>query len=179
MPGTPLRSPSLQTARIHAGRIASYLGRTLLDGQSPAEARRADVALQDLTPKRSLLKDAPAEKLVEAVRVVAGGDALLAPRVARRVVEHFISHPGPRPEATQRLEDLTARELEVLRLVARGQSNAEIARELVISEHTAKTHVGHVLTKLRLRDRIQAVVFAYESGVVRAGEANDGTTVPR
>ncbi|HEY7198395.1 MAG TPA: response regulator transcription factor [Gaiellaceae bacterium] len=124
-----------------------------------------------------LLKDAPAEKLVEAVRVVAAGESLLAPSVARRVVEHYTSQPRPRPELQAALGDLTDRELQVLRLVARGRSNAEIARELVVSDHTAKTHVGHVLSKLRLRDRIQAVVFAYESGLVRPGEAAEAGTL--
>ncbi len=117
-----------------------------------------------------LLKDDPAEKLIEAVRVVAAGDALLAPSVARRVIEHFAALPRPRADLAAALEELTARELEVLRLVAGGLSNAEIAAALVVSEHTAKTHVGHVLSKLALRDRIQAVVFSYESGLVRAGE---------
>jgi DNA-binding NarL/FixJ family response regulator len=116
-----------------------------------------------------LVKDAPAEKLLEAVRVVAAGDALLAPTVARRVIERFAELPTPQPALAASLTELTARELEVLRLIARGHSNPEIARELVISEHTAKTHVGHVLTKLRLRDRIQAVIFAYESGLIRPG----------
>ena len=116
-----------------------------------------------------LIKDAPAEKLLEGVRVVAAGDALLAPSVARRVIERFAQLPAPRTEPAEALSRLTERELEVLRLVARGLSNAEIGRELYVSDHTAKTHVGHVLGKLGLRDRIQAVVFAYESGLVRPG----------
>lgn len=116
-----------------------------------------------------LIKDAPAEKLVEAVRVVAAGEALLAPTVARRVIERFAELPSPRPDLCAALDELTEREMEVLRLVARGYSNPEVARELVISEHTAKTHVGHVLRKLHLRDRIQAVILAYESGLVRPG----------
>ena len=115
-----------------------------------------------------LLKDAPPEQLVDAIRVVAAGDALLAPSVTRRVIEEFARKPsaGPPPPS---LAELTARELEVLRLVARGLSNAEIAAELVLSDTTVKTHVARVLRKLGLRDRIQAVVFAYESGVVEPG----------
>ncbi len=118
-----------------------------------------------------LIKDAPAETLLEAVRVVAAGEALLAPSVARRVIERFASLPVPSPELTEALERLTGREREVLRLLARGLSNAEIGKELFVSEHTAKTHVGHVLSKLALRDRIQAVIFAYEAGFVTPGGA--------
>jgi DNA-binding NarL/FixJ family response regulator len=117
-----------------------------------------------------LIKDAPAESLLEAVRVVAAGEALLAPSVARRVIERFASLPSPAPELVDALERLTDREREVLRLVARGLSNAEIGKELYVSDHTAKTHVGHVLAKLGgLRDRIQAVIFAYEAGFVTPG----------
>jgi DNA-binding NarL/FixJ family response regulator len=115
-----------------------------------------------------LLKEAPPEQLVEAVRIVAAGDALLAPAVTRRVIEEFArTSPVAAPPAV--LGELTPRELEVLRELGRGRSNAEIAAELVISEATAKTHVARVLMKLGLRDRAQAVVFAYESGLVRAG----------
>jgi DNA-binding NarL/FixJ family response regulator len=117
-----------------------------------------------------LLKDAPPEQLVDAIRVVAAGDALLAPSVTRRVIEEFARRPSPGPPPGE-LAALTARELEVLRLIARGLSNAEIAAELVLSDTTVKTHVAHVLQKLRLRDRIQAVVFAYESGMVEPGAA--------
>jgi DNA-binding NarL/FixJ family response regulator len=117
-----------------------------------------------------LLKDAPPEQLVDAIRVVAAGDALLAPSVTRRVIEEFARRPSPGPPPAT-LAELTARELEVLRLVARGLSNAEIARELVVSDTTVKTHVAHLLQKLRLRDRIQAVVYAYEAGVVEPGAA--------
>jgi DNA-binding NarL/FixJ family response regulator len=113
-----------------------------------------------------LLKDATAEELVAAVRVLASGEALLAPAVTRRVVEAFRGTPEPDPELQRALEELTAREIEVLRLVAAGRSNAELARELVVSEATAKTHVSNLLGKLRLRDRVQAVIFAYESGLV-------------
>jgi DNA-binding NarL/FixJ family response regulator len=116
-----------------------------------------------------LLKDAPPEELLQAVRIVAAGEALLAPAVTRRVVEAFASRSAPtRPPA---LDRLTERELEVLRLLARGRSNAEIAAELVVGDTTAKTHVAHVLGKLGLRDRVQAVVLAYESGLVEPGRS--------
>jgi DNA-binding NarL/FixJ family response regulator len=119
-----------------------------------------------------LLKDTPADRLLDGVRVAASGDALLAPSVTRRLIEQFARTapmaPGAVPAAAA---ELTARELEVLRLVARGLSNAEIAAELVLGENTIKTHVAHVLAKLGLRDRVQAVVFAYESGLVPAGES--------
>ena len=120
-----------------------------------------------------LLKDTPPEQLVEAIRIVAGGDALLSPVVTRRVIAEFVRRPPA--AALQRapgLDDLTARELEILRLMARGLSNAEIAAEAFVSETTVKTHVARILMKLRLRDRVQAVVFAYEHGIVQAGEAH-------
>lgn len=113
-----------------------------------------------------LLKDASAADLVSGVRVVAAGDALLAPSITRRLIGDFARrrrHQRPSPGATA---GLTPRELDVLRLIARGLSNAEIAGELVLAEQTIKTHVGHVLTKLGLRDRTQAVVYAYENGLV-------------
>jgi DNA-binding NarL/FixJ family response regulator len=114
-----------------------------------------------------LLKDAPADRLLDAVRVAAAGDALLAPSVTRRLIEQFARAarpaPGTVPEA---LADLTPRELEVLRLLARGLSNTEVAAELVLGENTIKTHVAHLLRKLGLRDRAQAVVLAYETGLV-------------
>jgi DNA-binding NarL/FixJ family response regulator len=117
-----------------------------------------------------LLKDTPPEQLVEAIHVVAKGDALLSPSITRRVIGEFIRHP---PESLQKpppeLSELTARELEMLRYIARGLSNAEIAREAFVSETTVKTHVARILMKLRLRDRVQAVVFAYETGIVEAG----------
>jgi DNA-binding NarL/FixJ family response regulator len=115
-----------------------------------------------------LLKDTPAEELVRAVRVVAGGEALLAPSVTRRLIEEFSRGPA-RPTPPTELATLTEREHEVLGLMARGLSNAEIADELVRGETTVKTHVGRILTKLRLRDRVQAVVLAYESGLVTPG----------
>ncbi|MFE5295642.1 response regulator [Streptomyces sp. NPDC056632] len=114
-----------------------------------------------------LLKDVRRDDLVHAVRVVAGGESLLAPSVARRLVEQYTSG-GPR-RTDPRLDVLTARERETLLLLARGLSNAEIAAELVVSDHTVKTHVGNVLAKLGLRDRIQAVICAYETGLVAAG----------
>jgi DNA-binding NarL/FixJ family response regulator len=123
-----------------------------------------------------LLKDAPREQLVTAVRTVARGEALLAPAITQRLIERFVARP-PAEEAAPGLAELSARELEVLRLVARGLSNAEIASELVVGEATVKTHVARILRKLDLRDRVQAVVLAYETGLVepgasaRAGEA--------
>ena len=118
-----------------------------------------------------LLKDATPEQLIDAIHAVALGESVLAPSVTRRVVEAFVRVPpdtgAPHPE----LETLTARELEVLALLARGHSNSEIAAELVVSEATTKTHVRNVLAKLGLRDRIQAVVFGYESGLIRPGAA--------
>jgi DNA-binding NarL/FixJ family response regulator len=114
-----------------------------------------------------LLKNAPPEQLISAVRVVAAGDALLAPQVTRRVIEQFTRLPPP--GSTDALAGLTEREREVLELVARGLSNAEIAAQLFVSDATVKSHVAHLLAKLRLRDRVQAVVLAYESGLVRPG----------
>ncbi len=119
-----------------------------------------------------LLKDTPPEQLVEAIRIVAGGDALLSPVVTRRVIAEFVRRPPAAAlQPAPGLDDLTARELEILRLMARGLSNAEIAAEAFVSETTVKTHVARILMKLRLRDRVQAVVFAYEHGIVQAGEA--------
>jgi DNA-binding NarL/FixJ family response regulator len=116
-----------------------------------------------------LLKDTPAEDLVTAVRVVAGGDALLSPSVTRRLIEEFARQPVGQTAQPAALASLTARELEVLKLMARGMTNGEIARDLVVSETTVKTHVGRVLDKLSLRDRVQAVVFAYETALIRPG----------
>ena len=117
-----------------------------------------------------MLKDTPPEQLVEAIHVVAGGDALLSPSITKRVIEEFVARP---PESVRKpppeLDELTTRELEMLRYLARGLSNAEIAREAFVSETTVKTHVARILMKLRLRDRVQAVVFAYESGIVQPG----------
>jgi DNA-binding NarL/FixJ family response regulator len=117
-----------------------------------------------------LLKDTPPEQLVQAIHVVAEGEALIAPSITKRLIEEFVraggaSHTEPPPGVA----DLTSRELEVLRLIARGLSNAEIAKELFVSETTVKTHVARVLMKLHIRDRVQAVVLAYESGLVQPG----------
>jgi DNA-binding NarL/FixJ family response regulator len=120
-----------------------------------------------------LLKDALAAELVSAVRVVASGEAVVAPTVTRRLIERFIGD-GPEPARPQldALDILTAREREVLTLVARGLANAEIARRLFLSEGTVKTHVSRVLAKLGLRDRLQAVILAYETGLIRIGQAS-------
>jgi DNA-binding NarL/FixJ family response regulator len=118
-----------------------------------------------------LLKDATRDELVNGIRVVAAGEALLAPSVTRRLIADFAkTRPAARGKPAQRLKGLTQRETEVLTLVARGRSNTEIAETLVLAEQTVKTHVSRVLTKLGLRDRAQAVVFAYESGLVAPGE---------
>jgi DNA-binding NarL/FixJ family response regulator len=116
-----------------------------------------------------LLKDAPAEQLVEAVRIVTAGEAILAPAVTRPVIERFAARAVVDGELRRRLESLTRRETEVLTLLSRGLSNAEIADSLVVSEATAKTHVAGILTKLGVRDRVQAVIAAYESGLVQPG----------
>jgi DNA-binding NarL/FixJ family response regulator len=120
-----------------------------------------------------LLKDIRPEQLAEAVRVAAAGDALLAPAITRRLIEEFVRRPPPGSGPPAELSQLTERELEVLKLIARGLSNAEIAAELYLSEATVKTHITHVLTKLNLRDRVQAVVLAYESGLVQAGNERE------
>jgi DNA-binding NarL/FixJ family response regulator len=120
-----------------------------------------------------LLKDVPAEQLADGVRVVAAGEALLAPSVTRRLLSEF-AQVRPRDAAPPpAFEDLTPRELEVFRLIARGLSNAEVAQELIVSETTVKTHVARVLMKLGLRDRIQAVVLAYESGIIQPGAEDE------
>ena len=116
-----------------------------------------------------LLKDAPAAELVHAVRVVAAGEALLAPSVTRRLIAEFTARPRADRTRPAALNALTPRETDVLRLIARGRSNQEIAADLVVAEQTVKTHIGRILAKLNLRDRAQAVVFAYETGLVNAG----------
>jgi DNA-binding NarL/FixJ family response regulator len=116
-----------------------------------------------------LLKDAPRERLVEAIRVVHAGEALLSPSITRRLVADFATRTDPLEQPTALLEELTPREREVLVLVARGLSNDEIAERLVVTQATVKSHVGSMLMKLGLRDRVQAVVFAYEHGIVVAG----------
>jgi DNA-binding NarL/FixJ family response regulator len=125
-----------------------------------------------------LLKDATATELVHAVRVVAAGDALLAPSVTRRLIADFTRQPRPAPALPPALGALTRRETEVLRLIACGLSNNEISGALVIAEQTTKTHVGRVLAKLGLRDRAQAVVLAYETGLVTPGESGPARTRP-
>jgi DNA-binding NarL/FixJ family response regulator len=115
-----------------------------------------------------MLKDAPPEEIAAAVQIVSSGDALLAPAITRSVVEEFVKQrPAPHPPAA--LDQLTAREREVLELLARGQSNPEICQRLVISEATTKTHVARILQKLALRDRVQVVIYSYESGVIEPG----------
>jgi len=118
-----------------------------------------------------LLKDTPPEQLVSAIHVVASGDALLSPSITKRVIEEFIQRPPSTLPTVlpPKLQELTARELEVLGYMARGRSNAEIAKDLFVSETTVKTHVARILMKLDLRDRVQAVVFAYETGLVQPG----------
>ncbi len=123
-----------------------------------------------------LLKDAPPEELIAAIAVVARGDALIAPAITRRLIAEFARRPSPGGAAAGRLAELTARELEVLRLLARGLSNAEIAAELILGEATVKTHVGNVLFKLDVRDRVQAVVLAYESGLVTPGSSSSSVS---
>ena len=118
-----------------------------------------------------LLKDAPPEELAVAIRVIAAGEALLAPSVTRRLIQRFADQPPPKAVDAKALGRLTDRETEVLRLVARGLSNAQIATELVVSETTVKSHVAHLLMKLGLHDRVQAVVLAYETGFVQPGSA--------
>jgi len=120
-----------------------------------------------------LLKDAPPEQLVVAIRTVAAGEALLAPAITRRLIEDFIRRPAPgAADDAPGLEELAPREREVLTLIACGHSNGEIAEQLVVSEATVKTHVAHVFSKLDLRDRAQAVVYAYETGLVEPGRAS-------
>ncbi|MGH8889089.1 MAG: response regulator [Acidothermaceae bacterium] len=117
-----------------------------------------------------LLKDAGAHELLHGVRVIAAGDALLSPSITRRLIEDYARRPAGNGTPTTGLKELTPRETEVLRLVATGRSNHDIARELVVSEATVKTHLARIFTKLDLHDRAQAVVLAYESGLVRPGE---------
>ncbi len=116
-----------------------------------------------------LVKDVRPEQLADAVRIVVTGEALLAPTITRRLIEQFVRRPPPTSGAPGELSELSKRELEVLKLIAGGLSNGEIARSLFVTEATVKTHVTHILTKLTLRDRVQAVVLAYESGLVQAG----------
>jgi DNA-binding NarL/FixJ family response regulator len=117
-----------------------------------------------------LLKDVPSDQLVAGIRTVATGDALLAPTLTRRLIEHFLRRPPADAARPQGLDELTKRETQVLSLLARGLSNAEIGSELFLGEATVKTHVGRILQKLAVRDRVQAVVYAYECGLVQPGE---------
>jgi DNA-binding NarL/FixJ family response regulator len=118
-----------------------------------------------------LLKDVPGEQFVTAVHTVAAGDALLAPELTRRLIEHFVRRPPPGLATPEGIDELTERELEVLKLLARGLSNGEIATALFLGEATIKTYVGRILQKLGLRDRVQAVVFAYECGLAQPGSS--------
>ena len=122
-------------------------------------------------PTPGLIPEDDGERLLEAIRVVHAGEALLSPSITRRLIEDFASRTDPLPPTTALLEQITPREREVLVLVARGLSNSEIAERLVVTEATVKSHVGSILMKLDLRDRVQAVVFAYEHGIVAAGAA--------
>ena len=119
-----------------------------------------------------LLKSAPPRQRIDGVRTVMAGDALLAPEVTRRLLDRFIRRPPPSGAIPSQLAELTPRELEVLRLIADGRSNAEIAAVLVLTEATVKSHVNHILTKLRLRDRVQAVVLAHRSGLMDSADLN-------
>jgi DNA-binding NarL/FixJ family response regulator len=119
-----------------------------------------------------LLKTAPPRQLADAVRTIAAGDALLAPSITRRLVEQFVRRPPPGTSVPPGLEELTERELDVLKLLARAMSNAEIAAELVVSDATVKSHVNRILSKLSLRDRAQAIVLAYEAGLVEPGSGS-------
>jgi DNA-binding NarL/FixJ family response regulator len=121
-----------------------------------------------------MLKDAPPEELLAAIEVVGRGDALIAPSVTRSVIEEFVRRSPAASEPPVVLDDLTPREREVLELLARGLSNAQIAERLVVSDGTVKTHVAHVLAKLRLRDRVQAVILAYECGLITVGNPQPG-----
>jgi DNA-binding NarL/FixJ family response regulator len=116
-----------------------------------------------------LLKDVPRSTLIQGVRTVATGEALLAPTITRRLIERFVSQPSPTRARPRELDELTDREQDVLLRLARGRSNSEIARELFLSEATVKTHVAHILHKLGLRDRVHAVVYAYEAGLISPG----------
>jgi DNA-binding NarL/FixJ family response regulator len=117
-----------------------------------------------------ILKTTPPDELVRAVRTVAADEALLAPEITRRLIEDYVSRPGPLGSSAPALEQLTERELEVLELIGRGLSNSEIAEKLILGEATVKTHVGRIFSKLEVRDRAQAVVVAYESGLITPGK---------
>ncbi len=125
-----------------------------------------------------LLKDAPRQMLYDAIRIVAAGEALLAPTITRRLIERHLTLTQPTPELTARLNHLSAREREVLFHIARGRSNTEIARTLHLGEATVRTHIGHIFAKTEVRDRAQAVVFAYETGLVRPGSSRPRHDAP-
>jgi DNA-binding NarL/FixJ family response regulator len=156
------RLDGLEATRLLAGKTRVLVLTTFDLNEYVYEALRAGAS-------GFLLKDAPADQLVTAIRVVAAGEALLAPSVTRRLIEEFARRP-PSNIRPAELEALSPRELEVLRLVARGLSNAEIAGELFLGDATVKTHVSRILRKLTLRDRVQAVVLAYESGLLQPGD---------
>jgi DNA-binding NarL/FixJ family response regulator len=156
------RLDGLEATRLLAGKTRVLVLTTFDLNEYVYEALRAGAS-------GFLLKDAPADQLVTAIRVVAAGEALLAPSVTRRLIEEFARRP-PSNTRPAELEALSPRELEVLRLVARGLSNAEIASELFLGDATVKTHVSRILRKLTLRDRVQAVVLAYESGLLQPGD---------
>ena len=152
------------TARItatHGSRIRVLVLTTFGTNEYVADALRAGAS-------GFLLKDSPPEQLVTAIQVVARGDALLDPAVTRAVISSAVRNDGRKPRSKTRLQHLTQREAETLKLVARGLSNTEIADHLVVSEATVKTHIGHLFAKLDVRDRVQAVIFAYDNGIVEA-----------
>jgi DNA-binding NarL/FixJ family response regulator len=155
------RLDGLEATRLLAGKTRVLVLTTFDLNEYVYEALRAGAS-------GFLLKDAPADQLVTAIRIVAAGEALLAPSVTRRLIEEFARRP-PSNVRPAEFEALSPRELEVLLLVARGLSNAEIAGELYVSDATVKTHVSRILQKLTLRDRVQAVVLAYESGLLQPG----------
>ncbi|GLU48863.1 response regulator [Nocardiopsis ansamitocini] len=158
----------ITTWATHAGQAVRVLVLTTFDlDEYVVEALRAGAS-------GFLLKDVPPTELLSAIHVVAAGAATVAPSMTRRLLDRFADRlPSTRVSVPPRMHYLTEREREVLRLLARGLSNAEIAHRLVVSETTVKTHVGNVLTKLGLRDRVQAVVYAYENGVITPGKADD------
>jgi DNA-binding NarL/FixJ family response regulator len=156
------RLDGLEATRLLAGKTRVLVLTTFDLNEYVYEALRAGAS-------GFLLKDAPADQLVTAIRVLAAGEALLAPSITRRLIEEFARRP-PSNARPAELEVLSPRELEVLRLVARGLSNAEIATELYVGDATVKTHVSRILQKLTLRDRVQAVVLAYESGLLQPGD---------
>jgi len=163
-----IRMPNLDglegTKRIVAAGLARVLVLTTFDNDEYVyEALKSGAS-------GFMLKSAPRDQLIGAVRVVARGEQLLAPAITRRLIEEFVRRPPPGVTKPRELDDLSDRELDVFRLVGRGRSNDEISKQLFISEATVKTHMGRIFSKLGVRDRAQAVVVAYESGLVRAGE---------